>query len=176
MRNISMLNKLADGNYGLIARNCAYIHCALSYLNASSHLSGEDILFLTGFIDMTSYLNAGQYTCDDLRTAVSIAHGGYITLDDHQNTHGPRVVIGFIGGDRALLTNFVMQVQTLIFAADNPSIASPSILNAVTAQKAVTQRNIDAAKADYSSGGLRMKEWDDVIMTVWDQRQWALSQ
>ncbi len=153
-------------NFWLIAKNTTYIYEILR-TDFGAHFPDEDTLLLTcGAIDAAHYVVKGQIRLSDIELGVKSACVGTITLDVASVPINNDFASLIYRNERDNLIAFVMQLEALIFCADN-NMSTDTILRAVLSKRAFISRVVETTQHRFRRTGApaKLRHKVDCFMT-----------
>ena len=136
-------------NFTLITKNITLIYEILKQKHRNSFQDEESLLVTCGTLNLITYLNEKSITSKDIDLALTLASLGECSLGlirtSHITTKG-----FFLAESKDLLLNFIMQIECLIFYADNQTVSAKDIMNTVISKKNYIKKIIEWTKNNYN--------------------------
>jgi len=160
---LNFFDKLKLGNYGLVARNVAYITSVLEYSYIHRFDQYESLIISAGIINGKSYIKKNQLTINDFENAyfhyALNSKCGDKTIGAFEIFHGN--IHTNVKND--LLLNYVLQLEVLYFSIDT-NFTSNQIINAVISKKMEIANEITETQEAFKRGELSKPGWNNIIL------------
>ena len=150
MFNVFKKQKPQD-NFDFIAINIVAIYEVLQKNYKECFSKKDDLLTTSGIIDCLVYINEGSIFVDDLQQAIIVAKQGVCHVAFTSIPHEDEVQT-MLMESKNLFLNFIMQIEAMIFYADNKSFGGKEIIRAVINKKKDIEEMINITKNKIENG------------------------
>lgn len=168
---LSFFQKASDGNFGFVARRCAYYYAALRDRDTDPRCEEDEFYYLTSACYLWPYRGKGVDDGDIIgayMNAIRAANesskpGGCSYANFTTDTSNPK------------LFHLILQIELLTFRIDNPRVSQDDIINAILQKQPVIEKNMMLELLEYKQGAKVKPGCDDVVLFILAKKKNLLS-
>ena len=134
---------MRGGNFAFIAENVSVIYSVLRETDYGRSLSEGQLFYAVSLIDTAAYLASEQISRSDLEIGSLAALGN--SIDVHFVTR--QIYDLFAFRENSHLVCLAMQIEALVFCADNTRFDYHRVIDMVISKKALIERVVDRTVA-----------------------------
>ena len=137
-------------NFTIITKNITLIYEILKQKYRNSFQDEKSLLITCGAIDLVAYLNEKSISNKNIELAFTLANLGECGVGLIHRSHISTTEHFLTKSKKDLLLNFIMQIECLIFYADNKMMPADDIIHAVISKKNYIKKVRDWTQNNYN--------------------------